>query len=61
MNAEILLTWYQIKPIKSKSMASASIVFVPQTLSSAISSKLTEDNFLITWMQLAESTIKGYR
>ena len=41
-------------------MASASMVFAPQTFSSAISCMLTDDNFL-TWMQLAESTIKGHR
>ena len=41
-------------------MASASMVFAPQTFSSAISCKLTDDNFL-TWMQLVESTIKGHR
>ncbi|KAG4962649.1 hypothetical protein JHK82_039335 [Glycine max] len=41
-------------------MASASIVFAPQTFSSAISCKLTDDKFL-TWMQLVESTIKGHR
>ena len=40
-------------------MASAFTIFIPQTFSLAISSKLMKDNFL-AWMQLAKSTIKGY-
>nr|KYP39294.1 Copia protein [Cajanus cajan] len=33
--------------------------FIPQALSTPISSKLSEDNFL-TWRQQADSTIRGY-
>jgi hypothetical protein len=45
---------------QGSAMTSATQIFVPQTFSSTISTKLTQDNFL-TWMQHAESTIKGYR
>nr|KYP36158.1 hypothetical protein KK1_042747 [Cajanus cajan] len=35
-------------------------LFIPQTFSSPISSKLSDDNFLM-WRQQVESTIRGYR
>nr|KYP45219.1 hypothetical protein KK1_033233 [Cajanus cajan] len=40
-------------------MAFAETPFHPHVFSNAISSKLTDDNFL-TWMQHAEAMIKGF-